>query len=382
MRTQKQTLLSSTVLHLFLGASVAAGAAVALADMSFARGGSQARSLENPAAVAKPQTGAVKLAACKACNPCAAKKGCGACNPCAAKKACNPCNPCAAKKGCGACNPCSPCGAKGACGACNPCNPCAGGAASYSASCTVPRLLKAALCNPCAAKKACGACNPCAAKKACGACNPCAAKKACSACNPCAAKKACNPCNPCAAKGACGACNPCGGAAALALTTAEARSAYECLIKELVAGYGKSGLTTASHYKDWKVYSTQPYVSDTHGGRFVQNYGNVQAKNYGKYEDVGRMAVGAVLAKDSFAVHANGKISAGPLFLMEKMPAGFNAKSGNWRYTMVMPNGAVFGTTGGKGDAKVGFCIECHASVAEDQDSLMFLPEEYRVSGN
>jgi len=40
----------------------------------------------------------IQLAACKPCNPCAAKKGCNPCNPCAAKKACNPCNPCAAKK--------------------------------------------------------------------------------------------------------------------------------------------------------------------------------------------------------------------------------------------------------------------------------------------
>lgn len=55
----------------------------------------------------------IELAACKPCNPCAAKKkGCNPCNPCAAKKnACNPCNPCAAKKKHG-CNPCNPCAAK------------------------------------------------------------------------------------------------------------------------------------------------------------------------------------------------------------------------------------------------------------------------------
>jgi hypothetical protein len=65
---------------------------------------------------------------------------------------------------------------------------------------------------------------------------------------------------------------------------------------------------------------------------------------------------------------------------MEKMNAGFNAESGDWRYTMIMPNGAVFGTTKGAGADKVAFCIGCHISVAPDADSMMFLPEEYRVS--
>jgi hypothetical protein len=67
------------------------------------------------------------------------------------------------------------------------------------------------------------------------------------------------------------------------------------------------------------------------------------------------------------------------MFLMEKMPAGFNAASGNWKYTMIMPNGAVFGETNGKNSAGMQSCIECHAAVAEDQDHMMFLPEEYRT---
>ncbi|MDP6707154.1 MAG: cytochrome P460 family protein [Alphaproteobacteria bacterium] len=150
----------------------------------------------------------------------------------------------------------------------------------------------------------------------------------------------------------------------------------------MVAGYAKSGLKVASFYKDWDAYSSQPYVSDTHGGRFVNNYANATGRSYGKFENAGRMPVGAILAKDSFVVHANGKMSAGPLFLMRKMPAGFSKASGNWRYTMVMPDGAIFGTTNGAGSAKVKFCIECHAAVAEDQDSMMLLPEEYRVKSN
>jgi hypothetical protein len=39
----------------------------------------------------------------------------------------------------------------------------------------------------------------------------------------------------------------------------------------------------------------------------------------------------------------------------------------------------VFGTTGGAGGAKMQFCADCHLSVAPDVDSMMFMPEEYRV---
>ena len=38
------------------------------------------------------------------------------------------------------------------------------------------------------------------------------------------------------------------------------------------------------------------------------------------------------------------------------------------------------GTTKGEGSAKVEFCIGCHISVAPELDSLMLLPEDYRVN--
>ena len=161
-------------------------------------------------------------------------------------------------------------------------------------------------------------------------------------------------------------------------------AAYDCAKGAMAAGYAKSGLMSATglaiaaDYQYWMRFSTRAYVSDTHGGRFVQNYGNRKAKTYGKYEDVGRLPAGAVLAKDSFVVRG-GKVSAGPLFVMEKMPANFNADSGNWRYTLVLPSGKVIGTTNGVGSKNVAFCIGCHIA-AEDTDSLMFLPDEYRAS--
>ncbi len=90
------------------------------------------------------------------------------------------------------------------------------------------------------------------------------------------------------------------------------------------------------------------------------------------------MPAGSLLAKNSFSVKGNGRASLGPLFLMEKMGKGFNAGSDDWRYTMIMPNGSVYGTTKGKGSDKVQFCVDCHSAVAETTDYMMFLPEEYR----
>ncbi len=256
---------------------------------------------------------------------------------------------------CTACNPCA--------AACNPCNPCA---AAAGTDCDIPRLIQAAACNPCAAS------NPCAA----AASNPCAAA---AACNPCAAS------NPCAAAGAaCNPCNPCAAAVEdVTLTDVEATATYDCVKGILKAGYVKSnlasagGLEIASGYQGWGRYSTRPYQSATHGGRQVQNYANAVAQAYGKFEESGRMPVGSVLAKDSFLVKT-GKVSAGPLFVMEKMPAGFNDESGNWRYTLVMPNGKIVGTTNGDGSKAVQFCVACHATVA-DNDHMWFVPSEYRV---
>lgn len=144
------------------------------------------------------------------------------------------------------------------------------------------------------------------------------------------------------------------------------------------AGYARSGGPVSGSYTNWTRYSKVAYVSGTHGSRYVQNYGNAKASAYGKYEKVGKMPVGAILAKDSFMVSPDGRVGAGPLFVMEKMPAGFNEAAGEWKYSMVMPSGAIFGVTNGKNSSGMAFCYECHMAVGEEQDSLMFMPDEYR----
>ena len=239
--------------------------------------------------------------------------------------------------------------AQNPCAARNPCNPCAAGGARLSAECVVPRLVGA---NPCGANP-CGA-NPCDA-------NPCAAKNPCAAANPCGASKPCNP------------RNPCGAATSPKLTVAEARAVYDCMEGTMRAAYGKSGIAAARTYRLWRRFSTSPYKSESHGMRFVQNYSN--ANSYGKFEGGGNMPAGTIAAKDSFTVTMAGRVSVGPLFLMEKKAVGTHPGRRDWQYTMIMPNGAVRKTGGIQK-----FCNDCHSAAGAADDYLMFLPDPFRAT--
>ena len=162
------------------------------------------------------------------------------------------------------------------------------------------------------------------------------------------------------------------------VTDAKAIEHYEALAPDLRAGYAKSGHPVSTEYFNWDRYTVGPHKSSTHGGRLVHNYANDLAKAYGKYEDVGTLPVGAIVAKDSFKVTKKG-VKPGPLFLMEKMEAGFSPEDGDWKYTLITPNGKIFGETNGVNSKKVKFCADCHNAVGEDQDYLFFPEEDYRV---
>lgn len=163
------------------------------------------------------------------------------------------------------------------------------------------------------------------------------------------------------------------------LTPADALIIYSRILKDMVDGYALSLIPAAKSYSTWRRYNKTPYRSAQHGERYVNNYANGIAKNYGRFEEAGTMPVGAVLAKDSFAVTARGDVFSGPLFVMEKMPVGFNEESRDWRYSMIMPDGSLFGATNGVGSDRVQFCIACHKVVAEEFDQMFFIPKELRV---
>jgi hypothetical protein len=153
------------------------------------------------------------------------------------------------------------------------------------------------------------------------------------------------------------------------LSDDEARRLYDCVRAAMALAYAKAGLAAAD-YQSWPNTATAPYRSLVHARRYVNNYANEIASAYGAYEAAGALPVGSIVAKDSFSVN-DGRVVFGPLAIMEKVAAA------EWRYTMVMPDGWVFGTTGGVGDANVAFCADCHRAVA-DPDPLYFVPPRYR----
>ncbi len=164
------------------------------------------------------------------------------------------------------------------------------------------------------------------------------------------------------------------------ITDDEAVEAYDCIKERLSGTFAKAGHAPATGYTDWSVYSSAPYVSATHGNRYVNNYANSTARDYGRFEDVGKLPVGSVLAKDSFVVNDQGQILIGALTLMEKMEARFNPSVGDWRFTMILPDGTMFGDTGGASAQNVGFCGSCHGAAGPGQDYLFLVPERYRIS--
>jgi hypothetical protein len=163
------------------------------------------------------------------------------------------------------------------------------------------------------------------------------------------------------------------------LTGADALTIYNRILDDMVAGYRLSAFPNAEKYRYWRRYNTVPYRSAQHGERYVNNYANDKADAYRHFEAAGEMPVGAVLVKDSFAVTKRGDVFSGPLFAMEKMPPGFNLSSRDWRYTMVMPDGSLFGATNGEGSARVEFCVSCHKLAGHERDHLFYVPEKYRV---
>ena len=110
-------------------------------------------------------------------------------------------------------------------------------------------------------------------------------------------------------------------------------------------------------------------------------YANGLARTNGKFEQAGTLPVGSVIAKDSFPLTENGGILRGPLFIMEKMPAGFNYVSGDWKFTQIQPEGTFFGETNGLHAERVEYCIACHLAV-EHHDHLYFVPKAVRAGVN
>jgi len=157
-----------------------------------------------------------------------------------------------------------------------------------------------------------------------------------------------------------------------------AETVYQDIRAEIAAGYALAQIPEISDYLSWRRFNMAPYRSATHGARYVNNYANSLGEAYGAFEKAGAMPRGAVLVKDSFTATANGEVYPGPMFVMEKMEAGFNPAGGDWRYSMIMPDGSLFGETGGDNAQAVQFCVDCHAN-RRQYDYLYFMPKAFRA---
>lgn len=162
------------------------------------------------------------------------------------------------------------------------------------------------------------------------------------------------------------------------LSKEEALRVYSELMDQMDKGYASSRLGIISDYQNWPKYNDAPFVSATHGERYVNSYANKIARAHGTLKDGEKLAAGSVLAKDSMTVTVENHIFPGALFVMEKLPEGGSPQTADWRYIMVMPDGSLFGDTTGYQSKAVVYCHDCHEAVAS-RDFTFYVPEDYRV---
>lgn len=161
------------------------------------------------------------------------------------------------------------------------------------------------------------------------------------------------------------------------LSPADAEKIYAGLKQSMAENYALSRMDLVDNYLSWKRYNSAPYLSATHGQRFVSNYANDAGSAYGALKDGERYPVGTVLAKDSITVTDEGKTFPGALFVMEKLAAGASPDTADWRYVMIIPDGSLYGDTQGDETEQVQYCHSCHKAKAK-QDFVFFIPDAFR----
>ena len=159
------------------------------------------------------------------------------------------------------------------------------------------------------------------------------------------------------------------------LSPAEAAAAGDCIRPILFDIARKSDSERLRSSTDWLRVGTQFYRSEH--GRYLEVSVNALAAGYKLFEDGPRLPVGAVIKKQGYTVLRTGAVVAGPQFLMERMPSGYDERIGDWKFTLINGTGSVVGETRGRDGEKVEFCVECHRS-ARRQDFLFFVPPDYR----
>ncbi len=162
------------------------------------------------------------------------------------------------------------------------------------------------------------------------------------------------------------------------LSPDEANQIYDELRKRMSTGYAIAGLPIIKDYQFWKRYNSSPYLSATHGQRFVNNFANTKASTYGKLKSGEVYPEGTVFAKDTVTVTSENKIFPGAIFIMEKLAKDANPETADWRYVTVLPDGTLFGDTTGAEPELAQYCHACHQAKAKE-DYVFYVPEEFQI---
>ncbi|MBT4487307.1 MAG: hypothetical protein HOK30_08235 [Rhodospirillaceae bacterium] len=163
------------------------------------------------------------------------------------------------------------------------------------------------------------------------------------------------------------------------LPPARAEAIYNKIKRGMADGYAPARDPIVKAYPRWHRHNKAPYLSDTHGNRYANNFANAMATNagYGRLKPSQRMPAGAVVVKDTFTVTPEGEVFPAAVFYMEKLAPGRSPATGDWRFVQLLPDGSYIGDTIGDSPEDVAFCFTCHKAMAE-VDFLFFLPEAYR----
>ena len=157
----------------------------------------------------------------------------------------------------------------------------------------------------------------------------------------------------------------------------DALSIYARIKNKMAKGYGLSRNRLIKNYTRWRRFNKTPYLSATHGNRYINTYGNARSYKYSTMKPGEKLQAGAVLAKDSFTVTRTKGIFAGAIFVMQKLQPGVSPETGDWRYVQIMPDGSLFGDSRGDGASKMKFCHSCHRNVSKT-DYLFNVRAKYR----
>lgn len=144
---------------------------------------------------------------------------------------------------------------------------------------------------------------------------------------------------------------------------------------------GDTSSPATDSWANWKGFtnvSPGPWLSPTHGKRFVEIYVNDVALE--AYKSGGEMPVGSIVVKPSWENEDGVPGADGPLFVMEKMPAGFAPESEDWFYAFQWQSppekwAAKIGTNVDwrSPSEKVEYCSDCHDGI---ERSLGMPPKE------